>query len=288
MKGIEPGYVIEFGRYYYDNKPLIGKLADINMWDRVLEKEEMEKFSGCHDIVEGNGNVINKDFNFNITGKLVTNLEIPDTEISCKKMWSFLYLPIHMPSLESASDVCNKLEINSIGPKIDKPEDYIDFYKGIHKFPAYKTHCWHGSRMLTFIPYIQEPKNPGPGHGPWKHLIDGTKLGIEAWTSWNKNETTKRQCIQAYMGPAQTMNHSLAIRKCGGSSYAWAPCFACNLIHSHDHNVVLKLTGLCDRTAFDKYYHIKNDEEGYVILYGFTGTIIQYDGENKRWNIHVY
>ena len=48
-KTVEEGYVIEFGKYYYDNKPIIGQLGDINMWDRVLEKEEMntQTWSRC-------------------------------------------------------------------------------------------------------------------------------------------------------------------------------------------------------------------------------------------------
>ena len=154
---MEAGYVIQFGRYYYDNKPIIGQLGDINMWDRVLEREEMEMFSGCLDIVEGKGNVINKDFEFTVTGKLVTNMEFANTAISCEKMWSILHLPVRMTSLGSANDICNKIEANSIGPKIQDAKDYIDFYTTILKFPAYRTRCWHGSRMLTFIPYIKEP-----------------------------------------------------------------------------------------------------------------------------------
>ena len=244
----------------------------------------MEMFSGCLDIVEGNGSIINKDFKFNITGKLVTDLDIPETEISCSKLWSFLYLPIHMTALEGAIDLCNKIEANSIGPKIQKAEDYIDFYNGIHKFPAYRTRCWHGSRMLTYFPYIKEPGNPY-----YQHIIDGTKFGaVEAWVFWDKVKVTeKRQCLRAYTGPAEPMMESFATSQCEGIPLVWGPCFACNLIHSHEHSVVLQLTGLCDRTAFDQYYHIKNDEEGYIILYGFTGSIIQYDGEKKMWYIHV-
>ena len=28
--------VIRIGHYYFDNKPLIGKVADIQVWDRML------------------------------------------------------------------------------------------------------------------------------------------------------------------------------------------------------------------------------------------------------------
>ena len=51
--------------------------------------------------------------------------------------------------------------------------------------------------------------------------------------------------------------------------------------------MVLKLRGLCDKSALDKYYHMENDEEGFVTYYGFTGTIIRYDRDKEVWNISV-
>ena len=30
----EKPLIVRFGRYFYDNTPLIGKVVDINMWDR--------------------------------------------------------------------------------------------------------------------------------------------------------------------------------------------------------------------------------------------------------------
>ena len=84
----------------------------------------------------------------------------------------------------------------------------------------------------------------------------------------------KQECVAGYIGPAEPMNQSLATWDCADNEYAWAPCFACNLVHSHEHSVVLKLTGVCDKSALDQYYHLENDEEGYLILHGFTGTTI--------------
>ena len=282
-KTVEEGYVIEFGKYYYDNKPIIGQLGDINMWDRVLEKEEMMMYSGCMDIVEGRGNIINADFQFNKTGKLVTDIDIPTEKISCRKMWSYLHLVVHMSSLEGANDLCNKIELNSIGPMIEKAADYIEFSNEILELPAYRSRCWHGSRMLAYIPYVKQP-----GELYFQHLNNGAKLEVEAWTVWTKiKKKDEKECAAGYIGPAEPMNKSLATWDCEGNSFAWSPCFACNLIHSHTHSVVTKLTGVCDKSAFDQYYHLENDEEGFVIFYGFTGTIIRYDSHNKMWNISV-
>ena len=72
-KEMKVGYTIEFVRFYYDNKPINAHWkTDINVWDRMLEKEEFEEVSGCLNLIEGTGNVINKNFSWIITGKLFT------------------------------------------------------------------------------------------------------------------------------------------------------------------------------------------------------------------------
>ena len=50
---------------------------------------------------------------------------------------------------------------------------------------------------------------------------------------------------------------------------------------------VITLSGMCDRTAFDKYYHLYNDELGNVIYYGFSGSVIRYDEEQRRWVLSI-
>ena len=59
-------------------------MADINVWDRILGIEKMELYSNCNNRTEGMGNIINKNFKFNMTGKLVTKIEIPESELSCQ------------------------------------------------------------------------------------------------------------------------------------------------------------------------------------------------------------
>ena len=84
------------------------------------------------------------------------------------------------------------------------------------------------------------------------------------------------------------MNTSLNAFNTGyDSSYDWSSCFSCNLPHSHEHSVVVKLTGQCSDSVFETYYHLQHDEEGYIMFHGFTGTIIKYDAENKMWNMSV-
>ena len=79
--------VVRLGRYYYDNTPLLGKIIDFNMWDRLLTEEEMSEYTQCVDreyTATPPGNLINKDTDWNITGSLIKKMEISPDEIDCK------------------------------------------------------------------------------------------------------------------------------------------------------------------------------------------------------------
>ena len=79
--------VVRLGRYYYDNTPLLGKIVDFNMWDRLLTEEEMSNYTQCVDqeySATPPGNLINPDTDWNITGGLIKKIEIAPDEIDCK------------------------------------------------------------------------------------------------------------------------------------------------------------------------------------------------------------
>ena len=124
-----------------------------------------------------------------------------------------------------------------------------------------------------------------------RHLVDESICGFTPTPSWGPiSKDDFYDCSVGYLGPSAPLNQSFVMWQCKdykNNAYDWAPCLACNIKHSHTHSVVLKLSGVCDRSAFDQYYHLENDEEGYVIFYGFTGTIIRYDGVREIWNMSV-
>ena len=257
---LKESYAFEFGRYFYDDKPIIGQLAGINVWDRMLDKEEFQNFSACLNIVEGKGNIINKDFTFNITGTLVTEQQVPGVEMSCRKSSSHLFIPVRQATLGGAQDICNKIEIDSIAPTISNFEDFKEFYNALYTSPAYKRQCWHGSRMLTYLPYMKQV-----GEKDFLHVIDNSVFTLDTvWASWyTKAVVDYPEVIVGYMGPAESMNSSLSpFNTFWDMDYDWSSCFACNLRHSHAHSVVLKLTGQCSKSVFETYYHLQHDDEG--------------------------
>ena len=47
------------------------------------------------------------------------------------------------------------------------------------------------------------------------------------------------------------------------------------------------MSGMCDRTAFDTFYHMDNDEKGFVTYYGFDSSIIRYDNKQRLWVLTI-
>ena len=47
------------------------------------------------------------------------------------------------------------------------------------------------------------------------------------------------------------------------------------------------MSGMCERSAFDTFYHMDNDERGLVIFYGFDSSIIQYDTKERLWVLTI-
>ena len=41
--------------------------------------------------------------------------------------------------------------------------------------------------------------------------------------------------------------------------------------------------GMCERSAFDTFYHMDNDDKGLVTFYGFESSIIRYDTKQRLW-----
>ena len=79
--------VVRLGRYYYDDTPLLGKILDFNMWDRVLTEQEMSNYSQCGEqeyTATPPGNLINQDTVWNITGSLINKIQLSADQIDCK------------------------------------------------------------------------------------------------------------------------------------------------------------------------------------------------------------
>ena len=141
---ILPGFSVEFGRYIYDSAPIIGDLMDINVWDRVLDGNEMEAITNCKVFEPRVGNMINMSSAFNVTGPLVEPIELDSGEMSCGVTDKDILLPVRATTLEAAAKQCNRLLQNSFGPFFRTAEQYAALYKRVTSFPktAHRPRNW--------------------------------------------------------------------------------------------------------------------------------------------------
>ena len=47
------------------------------------------------------------------------------------------------------------------------------------------------------------------------------------------------------------------------------------------------MSGMCERSAFDTFYHMYNDENGLVTFYGFDSSLIRYDTKERLWVLNI-
>ena len=70
--------------------------------------------------------------------------------MSCNLGPSHLIKPSRTLPIDTAKETCDKIEMGSFGPK------WANLRKKLYDNEAYKKHCWHGSRMITWIPYTRQ------------------------------------------------------------------------------------------------------------------------------------
>ena len=111
-----PGYDIRFGVYPFDNQPLFGYIADINVWDRSLTAQEMTQNSGCKTIQPTEGNIVNMNSKFIITGTLIGFVDIDSENMECTETRKDFLMAAGANSLNHAVRGCDKFMENSLGP----------------------------------------------------------------------------------------------------------------------------------------------------------------------------
>ena len=47
------------------------------------------------------------------------------------------------------------------------------------------------------------------------------------------------------------------------------------------------MSGMCERSAFDTFYHMDNDDKGLLIYYGFDSSVIRYDTKKRLWILTI-
>ena len=199
-------------------------------------------------------------------------------------------LPVRASDLSAAGKQCNRLLQNSVGPFFRTAEKYASLYNRIKELPkteGFKDLCWFGGRVLIWMPYKK-----AIGATTWNHIIDGSELvfdrtiyvGIQPSAEMEEEE----KCMRWYSGPLSTkLIHGLPVPCAPPEVYDWSPCVTCSVPHTLERSLTLTMSGMCDKSAFDTFYHMDNDEKGLVIFYGFDSSVIRYDTKQRIWVLTI-
>ena len=100
--------IVRLGRYFFDDTPLIGKIYDFHMWDKLLTAEELAKYTKCvdHKPISEQGNLINPSTNWFRNGSLIKPSTIPDEEITCGYRYFLKRIVIQMFK-QKTGRICN-------------------------------------------------------------------------------------------------------------------------------------------------------------------------------------
>lgn len=272
----------------FDNNPMIGKMTDINVWDRLLTKQEGLQYSSCQNYIEKQGDIINKTTRYNITGSLIEQISVPVNDFLCTLDNTRITLYVHAPFLNfrDAKEACDKFYFNSIiGPFTDIKKDWIYFHLEANENAAVKKYCWNGGRHLHWMPYEDQSQNLSN----FIHIITNQKLNsalVPLSPRFPSSNEFYGKCMMAYLG-ILNFDESWVNWKCQHSSYEWAGCVACWLPNTPNSSVVLNLRGICKRSKLDEVYQVRNAKNGLITYIGQRSTIIFYNEDKGLWMMRV-
>ena len=294
-----PGLNFTLGKYW--NGPYFkGKIVEFNAWDRILTEKELEKYTNCEEYHEARGNLMSHHDNWTYDNKFIEDFEISWSHLQCSKKNNFTSAPIaeRQQSFAGAKNLCNKLEMNGLLPDILTHQDYHDLYHMLRHHTAFKEEylkgegeCWHGGRLLYYIPYIETDDATA-----FAHHLTGEILPLPYWVYWYPGPDherapiteDKRQVLVGYYGVGGEYNRTYATRPLtkdfGGLT---GPCAVCKIEHNAARSSYLKLRGLCGTTKFDAFYQPRLGENDLVMYYGVYSTIIEYNLKKRLWSMYI-
>ena len=146
-----------------------------------------------------------------------------------------IFLPVRANSIPAAVKQCDRLLKNSIGPVFKTADKYASLYKRLERLPkteGFKDLCWHGGRVLVWLPYKKVS-----GKTTWNHITDGsepvwdTTLYIAEKPSAEVKENDA--CLWWYSGQLAFKYIHAQPRDCDEEfEFDWSPCVPCSLPHT--------------------------------------------------------
>ncbi|XP_023323855.1 uncharacterized protein LOC111697908 [Eurytemora carolleeae] len=274
--------VVRLGHYYFDNKPTIGMIADVHVWDRTLSDTELKDYSNCIP-VKASGNIINDSTLWDVTGNLTMKKEFNQSDVECsdQNKRRTVYVTSTFANFEDANEACDKYGMNSIADNFKSLEAFKRYQEEALKNPAVISECWTGGRLLHWLPFSADVQNKSLKPEDFSHIHTKDPLTIDPWRSSQPN-SKEPNCVKTYL--SLEYDESWYDFPCENPDLEWASCVACKIPQTLEAQISITLKGLCKTTRFDTTFQVKNDaDSGYISYIGDKATTIKYDAKKRTW-----
>ena len=278
--------VLIVGRYAFDKNPVIGSMANINAWDRVLSVEELKEKTRCDGEDTQPGNIVNKDSSWNITGSLVKKITIPVKDTQCGRQKSVVnaFLPIPQLTREDAEDLCKRFgEDVAIAGDFESKEDFDMYYDSLQANQKYIDQCgfYDNGSIKTWLPYHHNQDSSKLIHVSTGRplMLDNEDKFYVDWYGGPQANDQNGQCVSSFFGLVPKY-FNIEEDSCSNKK-----CTACELRNSFEKTSKMNLNGLCKYSFFDKIFRVQYDKENIISYVGNEKTLISYDFYEKLWKM---
>lgn len=245
-----------------------------------MREEELTSRTSCNNSNPDQGNLVNDDSNWQLTGTLLKKTDVPIEDVLCEDSKSQLnaFLPIRGLTKEEATNMCKRLRSDVVIAGNFKSREYFDeYYSNLFENKKYVEACGHydNGRIRTWLPYIPNDEGTALIHEKY-----GTELQ-DYFAEWygGPNQSSDGQCVAAYFGLVPKYEN-IAESSCGDKK-----CTACEVPNSFQESVIVTLRGLCKYSHFDTIYKLDYSPENEISYIGQERSIIKFDFGLDSWVI---
>ena len=89
----EPGLNLTLAKYW-DGRYMIGKFADMNLWDRRLTEDEMLRYTDCRTYHQPKGNLMDGNDTWSHDNQFIKDFEVSWDDVQCSEKNNFTTAPI--------------------------------------------------------------------------------------------------------------------------------------------------------------------------------------------------
>ena len=287
-KTFKPKFMsISVGRYYFDKTPLIGKMVNINIWNRTMYSEELIQRTQCNETFIDDGSVINRFSNWTLSGSLSKNISVNVNETNCieNRESKNVFFPISALSRSQAESLCKRIGQHAfIAGNFESKKDFDTYYDDLMKNKRFISMCGFSDngRLLTWIPYkIDDDKN--------EFVHDRTKKPLLP-------NQVEKYYVPWYQGPKEKVNGDHFVGTCGSAYFGITEKYRnlyqdnceskmCTTCEIPEATPILTLKGMCANSFFDKVYQVHYDAETQIHYVGKEKSVIKYNFQHNVWEI---